>query len=141
MIIEQLIFTVISLAIFVYMFLKMIKNNDTSYIVILVLEAIGIALNFLEFALFIELNIIFKILKYILSIVIPGIVILLERKGMTLIEVMNVTRARFYLAVKKKKKAKEALLTLVSKIPNSYKGHKMLAELYEKEGGMRKAID
>ena len=61
MIIEQLIFTVISLAIFVYMFLKMIKNNDTSYIVILVLEAIGIALNFLEFALFIELNIIFKI--------------------------------------------------------------------------------
>ena len=141
MIIEQLIFTVISLAIFVYMFLKMIKNNDTSYIVILVLEAIGIALNFLEFALFIELNIIFKILKYILSIVIPGIVILLERKGMTLIEVMNVTRARFYLAVGNDKKAKEALLTLVSKIPNSYKGHKMLAELYEKEGGMRKAID
>ncbi len=141
MIIEQLIFTVISLAIFVYMFLKMIKNNDTSYIVILVLEAIGIALNFLEFALFIELNMIFKILKYILSIVIPGIVILLERKGMTLIEVMNVTRARFYLAVGNDKKAKEALLILVSKIPNSYKGHKMLAELYEKEGGMRKAID
>ena len=80
MIIEQLIFTVITLAIFVYMFLKMIKNNDTSYIVILVLEAIGIALNFLEFALFIELNIILKILKYILSVVIPGIVILLERK-------------------------------------------------------------
>ncbi len=141
MIIEQLIFTVISLAIFVYMFLKMIKNNDTSYIVILVLEAIGIALNFLEFALFIELNMIFKILKYVLSIVIPGIVILLERKGMTLIEVMNVTRARFYLAVGNDKKAKEALLILVSKIPNSYKGHKMLAELYEKEGGMRKAID
>lgn len=141
MIIEQLIFTVITLAIFVYMFLKMIKNNDTSYIVILVLEAIGIALNFLEFALFIELNIILKILKYILSVVIPGIVILLERKGMTLIEVMNVTRARFYLAVGNDKKAKEALLTLVSKIPNSYKGHKMLAELYEKEGGMRKAID
>ena len=141
MIIEQLIFTVISLAIFVYMFLKMIKNNDTSYIVILVLEAIGIALNFLEFALFIELNIIFKILKYILSVVIPGIVILLERRGMTLIEVMNVARARFYLAVGNDKKAKEALITLVSKIPNSYKGHKMLAELYEKEGGMRKAID
>ena len=141
MIIEQLIFTVISLAIFVYMFLKMIKNNDTSYIVILVLEAIGIALNFLEFALFIELNIVFKILKYILSVVIPGIVILLERRGMTLIEVMNVARARFYLAVGNDKKAKEALITLVSKIPNSYKGHKMLAELYEKEGGMRKAID
>ena len=48
MIVEQLIFTVISFAIFVYMFLKMIRNNDTSYVTILVLEAVGIALNFVE---------------------------------------------------------------------------------------------
>ena len=40
MIIEQLIFTVISFAIFVYMFFRMIKNNDTSYVAILVIEAI-----------------------------------------------------------------------------------------------------
>ena len=57
MIVEQFIFTVVSLAIFVYMFFKMIKNNDTSYIVGLILEAVGIALNFLAFALFMELNI------------------------------------------------------------------------------------
>ena len=61
MIIEQFIFTVVSLAIFVYMFFKMIKNNDTSYIVILILEAIGIAINFLGFALFIELNMLLNI--------------------------------------------------------------------------------
>ena len=30
---------------------------------------------------------------------------------------------------------------LVSKYDKSYKGHKMLAEIYEKEGGMRKTID
>lgn len=141
MIIEQFIFTVVSLAIFVYMFFKMIKNNDTSYIIILILEAIGIALNFLGFALFIELNMLLNILKYVLSIVIPGIVIILEMRGMTLIEIMNIAKARIYLAVGKDKKAKEALLNLVSKIPDSYKGHKMLAELYEKEGGMRKSID
>ena len=141
MIVEQFIFTVISLAIFVYMFFKMIKNNDTSYIVVLILEAVGIALNFLAFALFIELNIFLNILKYVLSIIIPGIVIILEKRGMTLIEMINVTKAKFYLAVGNDKKAKEALLNLVSKVPNSYKGHKMLAELYEKEGGMRKAID
>ena len=40
MIIEQLIFTVISFAIFVYMFFRMIKNNDTSYVAILVIETI-----------------------------------------------------------------------------------------------------
>ena len=141
MIVEQFIFTVVSLAIFVYMFFKMIKNNDTSYIVILILEAIGIALNFLEFALFIELNLFLTLLKYVLSIIIPGIVIILERRGMTLIEMINVTKAKFYLAVGNDKKAKEALLNLVSKVPNSYKGHKMLAGLYEKEGGMRKSID
>ena len=141
MIIEQFIFTVVSLAIFVYMFFKMIKNNDTSYIVILILEAIGIAINFLGFALFIELNMLLNILKYVLSIIIPGIVIILEMKGMTLIEIMNIARARIYLAVGNDKKAKEALLNLVSKIPDSYKGHKMLAEVYEKEGGMRKSID
>ena len=141
MIIEQFIFTVVSLAIFVYMFFKMIKNNDTSYIVILILEAIGIAINFLGFALFIELNMLLNILKYVLSIVIPGIVIILEMRGMTLIEIMNITRAKMYLSAGNDKKAKEALLSLVSKIPDSYKGHKMLAEVYEKEGGMRKSID
>ena len=141
MIIEQFIFTVVSLAIFVYMFFKMIKNNDTSYIVILILEAIGIGLNFLGFALFIELNMLLNILKYVLSIVIPGIVIIIEMRGMTLIEIMNIARARMYLTAGNDKKAKEALLNLVSKVPDSYKGHKMLAEVYEKEGGMRKSID
>lgn len=40
MIIEQLIFAGISFAIFVYMFFRMIQNNDTTYVAILVLEAI-----------------------------------------------------------------------------------------------------
>ena len=48
MIVEQLIFTVISFTIFVYMFFHMVRNNDTTYVIVLVLEAIGIALNFLE---------------------------------------------------------------------------------------------
>lgn len=39
------------------------------------------------------------------------------------------------------KKAKKILIDLVSKYKESYIGHKMLAHIYEKEGGMRKAID
>lgn len=46
MVIEQLIFTVISFAIFVYMFFTMIKNNDTSYVIILVMEAIRNSIKF-----------------------------------------------------------------------------------------------
>ena len=48
MVIEQLIFTFISFAIFVYMFFRMIKNNDTAYVIILILEAIGITLSLIH---------------------------------------------------------------------------------------------
>ena len=39
------------------------------------------------------------------------------------------------------KKCKEVLLGIIDKYPESHSAHKMLAEVYEKEGGMRKAID
>ena len=52
MIIEQLIFTFISFTIFVYMFFRMIKNNDTAYVIILILEAIGITLSKIFIVLF-----------------------------------------------------------------------------------------
>ena len=141
MLIEQLIFTVVSLALFVYMFFKMMKKIDTSYVVVLILEAIGIAINFIEVLFSIELNMFFTILKYILAVAIPLIVIILEMKGISFIEISNIALAKFYLSIGNNKKVKQILLNLVDKLPNSYKGHKMLAELYEKEGGMRKAID
>ncbi len=40
-----------------------------------------------------------------------------------------------------KKKAKRLIINLVNKYPESYHGHKFLAEMYEREGGIRKAID
>ena len=39
------------------------------------------------------------------------------------------------------KAAKDALLEIINKYPQSYLAHKMLAQVYEIEGGMRKAID
>ena len=48
MILEQLIFTILAFGIFVYMFFKMIRENDTNYIGVLIIEAIGISLNFIE---------------------------------------------------------------------------------------------
>ena len=39
------------------------------------------------------------------------------------------------------KGAKKVLIELVTKYPESYKGHKVLAEIYELEGGQRKAAD
>ena len=142
MIVEQLVFTVVSFAIFVYMFLRMIKNNDTTYVIILVLEAIGIALNFLEVLFNVKLNILFLILKYVLAIMIPLIIIITEKNRKFLLnEFIGITIANFYLMLGNHKKAKQALIDLVSKKPQNYKAHKMLAQIYETEGGMRKAID
>lgn len=141
MIIEQLIFTVISFTIFVYMFFRMIRNNDTTYVAILLLEAVGIALNFLEVLFTIKLNTVFIILKYILAIILPIGIIILEKRNITLFELVHIKKAKLYLKLGDNKKAKQALIDLLEKKANSYKGHKMLAEIYELEGGMRKAID
>ena len=141
MIIELLIFTFISFALFVYMFFRMIKNNDTSYVVVLVLQAFGIALNFSEALFGLKLNILFLIIKYLIALILPIGVIIFEKKNMPLYEFINLKKANLYLMFGNTKKAKEALIALLDKNQNSYKAHLLLAQIYEKEGGMRKAID
>ena len=141
MLVEQIIFTIISLALFVAIFVKMIKNNDTTYVVVLVLAAIGILINFIEVISGIKLAIFFKILEYLLSVVIPVAILAMEKRGVKFLETKNILKARIFIAFGNYKAAKDALIAVASKYPNSYMAHKMLAEVYEKEGGMRKAID
>lgn len=141
MIIEQLIFIVISFAIFVYMFFRMIRNNDTSYIVVLALEFIGITISFIEVLFKVKLNMVFSILKYLLSIILPVAIMFLEKRNGTLFEMICIQKAKIYLLLGDNKKAKQALIDLIEKNARSYKAHRMLAEIYENEGGMRKAID
>ena len=141
MIFEQLIFTIFAFVLFVYIFFKMIKENDTNYIKILIIQAIGIALNFIEVLKKMQLGSFFVVIKYIFGIMMPVCIIMLETKGIPLIQVLNVAKAKIYLKLGNNKKAKEQLIKLVTKFPENYIGHKMLAEIYELEGGMRRAID
>ena len=141
MVLEQLVFIVIALTIFVYMFFRMIKNNDTTYIGILVLEAIGIGISFLEVLFNIKINIYIVVLKYIFSVIIPISIILLEKNGIRLFEILKTQIVKKYIKIGNTKNAKKILLELLDKNPNSYIAHKLLGEVYEKEGGMRKAID
>lgn len=141
MLVEQLIFTVISFALFVLMFFKMIKNNDTTYVIFLVLQAIGIALNFLEVLFTIHLNIVLKVLMYIFAIIIPIILLVLDKLHFGVAEMLNIFKANLAFTMGNNKKAKQILINLIEKQGNSYKAHKLLAQIYEKEGGMRKAID
>lgn len=140
--IDKIIVTLVSFILFVYIFLfKMIKKNDTSYLIILGIEAAGILVNFVQIIFGVLRTSFFNTVVYIFAIIVPLLVFILEYKNINISEVMYMIAVRFCLLFGKTKKTKELLIDLISKYPNSYFAHKMLAEIYEKEGGMRKAID
>ena len=142
MLIEQLIFIIIAFALFVYMFYQLIKKNDTKYVPILAIEAIGIAIDFV-FLYFTEEDIstTTKIIIYTLSIIIPILVIVLEKLNSNFSEMADSFIARMHLVFGNTKAAKNKLIKLITEYPESYIGHKLLAQIYEKEGGQRKAVD
>ena len=142
MLIEQLIFIIIAFALFVYMFYQLIKKNDTKYVPILAIEAIGIAIDFI-YLYFAEQDIgaVARGIIYTLSIIVPILVIAIEKINSNISEVIDSFIARIYLVFGNTKAAKNKLLKLVTQHPESYIGHKLLGQIYEKEGGQRKAVD
>ncbi len=140
--IEKILFSLVALLLFLYIFVfKLIKKNDTTYLVILGIQAIGILLNFIKIIFNIFTGMMSKFIIYFLCLIFPIAVLVLESKDINFSELIYVGTSRILLLTGKRKKAKEILMKLVSKYDKSYIGHKMLAEIYEKEGGMRKAID
>lgn len=141
MLIEKLLFNVVAFSLFVFMFFKLIRKNDTTYVAILIIEAIGILLNFIEIIAGLSAIWIYKIIMYTFAILIPIVVLIIEAKGVNFSESLSLFQAQIFKLLGNQKKQKEILMNLVNKYPESYLGHKMMAEIYEKEGGMRKAID
>lgn len=140
--IEKILFSLVALLLFLYIFVfKLIKKNDTTYLVILGIQAIGILLNFIKIIFNIFTGMMSKFIIYFLCLIFPIAVLVLESKDINFSELIYVGTSKILLLTGKRKKAKEILMKLVSKYDKSYIGHKMLAEIYEKEGGMRKAID
>lgn len=140
--IEQLIFIVIAFALFIYTFYELIKENDTKYVPMLAIQALGIAIKFVEVCFGKgETSFATSIIVYILSIILPIALIVVEKLNSNLLETIDCTIAKIYLLFGNNKGAKSILIKLVTKQQNSYAGHKLLAEIYELEGGQRKAVD
>ena len=140
--IEKILFSLIAFLLFAYIFIfKLIRKNDTTYLFILASQAIGILLNFIQIIFNTATGLIFKVIVYLLCLIIPGLILVLEKMGMNFSELTYVAISKIFLAFENRKKAKDILINLVAKYDKSYMGHKLLAEIYEKEGGMRKAID
>ena len=138
---EKIIFNMVAFFLFILIFAKMIHKNDTNYVSTLLLQAIGISINFIEIMTGFYNNMFFKILMYILAVIIPVVILILEAKGHNFSENLSKMKAKFYLMANDNEDAIDELISLVTKYPESYIGHKMLAEIYEKQGGMRKSID
>ncbi len=141
MLISKIIFNVIAFLLFICIFYKMIKKNDTNYLIILCIQAVGIAIDFIEIIFVLKYGIALNLIMYIFAIIIPAIIIILEKYKVNFSEIMYIFFSLIATIFKNNKQAKKFLIDLVTKYPESYLGHKRLAQIYEKEGGMRKAID
>lgn len=138
---EKLVFNLLACSLFIIIFFKIIRKNDANYIISLILQALGITVSFVEIKLGIGENIFWGTIRYVFSIIFPFIIIIIELKGFNFSELLSVLEVKFLMMIGDSKNAKKILVKLVSKYPESYLGHKLLAEFYEKEGGMRRAID
>lgn len=140
--VEKIILSLICFLLFTYVFIfKLIKKNDTIYLTVLTMQAIGILLNFIQIFFNILTGILFKVIIYLFCIVIPILIFVLEHKGIDYSELMCIWTSKLLLFLGANKKAKNVLMNYVAKYDKNYAAHKLLAEIYEKEGGMRKAID
>lgn len=140
--ITKILVTLISFLLFIYTFIfKLIKKNDSNYVAILIVQAIGILINFIQIIYNTLNNSFYNNIVWIFSIILPILVMALEYKNINVSEMMQICISKIYLFWDKDKKAKDTLINLTEKYPNSYFAHKCLAEIYEKEGGMRKAIE
>ena len=139
--VEELIFILMAIILFGIIFFKMIKENDTTYVLLLAIQALGIAIDFVALISNGEINGFLKFCIYIMSIILPLVIIILEKKNINAMLGIKMFLVDIYITFGDYKKAKEVLIELIEKDDQVYDLHKKLAKIYEKEGGMRKAID
>lgn len=140
MILEQILFNLIAFVLFSLIFFKLVKRNDTNYLIILVPQTIGIAINFVCILFKISTGISIKIITYLLSVILPIIILIVENKIINFSELIYILKSKIY-SINNKNSSKNILLNLLNKYPKSYYGHKLLAELYEKNGEYLNAVD
>lgn len=101
MLIEKIIFTALATYLLIAMFFKLIKKIDKVYISILAMQGLGLILELIEIIFVLNFNIIIKILMYIVSIIIPIAIILIEGKGKNISEIIYMMLAKFYELTRK----------------------------------------
>lgn len=128
--------TIFSIVLFVSTFIKMVKRNNFNYLYLMIIEFIGIFIDFIFVIIGKNPGIIGYLFILLLSLIIPIVALALEKKGIYLSEIITMTMLKI-----KKVQSADKLIKLIEKNPNSYNYHKLLAEYYEKNNEKEKAED
>lgn len=140
--IEKIIFNILAFSLFIIMFFRLIRKNDTSYVYVLVLQFIGIAINFFELIAGRSFGIIIKVIMYLLSVVVPIIIIYVENKNaIDLFDLIYSWMAKFLITTGKYENAKKYLEHLLDKDEENVDAVEMLAKVYEKLGKYELALE
>ena len=124
--------TVFIILLFIFSFIKLVKNNSFEYISILVFQFIGIFIDFVVILNGKKPSNFVYVIVYFLSVFIPICVLILEQNRIYLGE--------FTLFINKDLN-KETILKIIERHPESYRAHKKLAEYYIKNMEKEKAED
>lgn len=139
--INIIVFSVISISIFIFTVIKLIKENNSNYLFALIPEFLGIIINFICIFFTINPEIILLIIMYILSVIIPIALLILEKNEINLYELIVIIKAEYYKEKNQFDLVKRQLVNNVNKFPNSFLSHQKLGEWYEKNGELEKAED
>lgn len=139
--ISIIIFSIISISIFIFTVIKLIKENNSNYLFSLIPEFLGIIINFICIFFSIEPEIILLIIMYTLSVIIPIILLILERNEINLSEISGIIKADYYKKKNQYDLVKRQLINNVNRFPNSFLSHEKLGKWYEKNGELEKAED
>lgn len=139
--INIIVFSVISISIFIFTVIKLIKENNSNYLFALIPEFLGIIINFICIFFTINPEIILLIIMYTLSVIIPIVLLILEKKEINLYELIGIIKAEYYKEKNRFDLVKRQLINNVNKFPNSFLSHQKLGEWYEKNGELEKAED
>lgn len=117
---ERIIFNILSFSLFIIIFFKIIKKNDTAYVAPLILEAIGIAIGLIELLIGRFLGTYVRVITYLLAVVLPFAIILLEKYGLNFSEWLYILLAKICSFLNNNRECKRLLINLINKYPESY---------------------
>ena len=137
---EKVIFYILSFPLLVLMNIKNIAKKNMVYIISIIIQVISIILSLINLV-FKWHNIVLNCFVYIFAVIIPFLICYREYKGGNVFESIYIFIAKKAIVLGNIKLAKTILNKLIDMYPNSARAHRLLGRIYEKEGGLRKAID